>query len=76
LGAHFRRHNAGQNPATKHGVPWILVYFEKFETRTEAVRRERYFKTGRGREELEKFRNMHKAINISGEVSAASSQQA
>jgi len=30
----------------------FLVKKESFSTRTEAVRRERYFKTGRGRDEL------------------------
>ena len=48
------RHNAAQNPATKHGVPWVLMYSEKWPNRSEAVRRERYFKTGKGREELAK----------------------
>jgi putative endonuclease len=50
-----RRHNAGEGPATKHGVPWILVHSERFETRLEAMRRERYYKTGRGRDELERL---------------------
>ncbi len=46
------RHNAGQSRATKHGVPWKLVHRETFATRAEAVRREAYLKTGRGRDEL------------------------
>ena len=46
------RHNAGQSRATKHGVPWKLVHCEEFATRGEAVRREAYLKTGRGRDEL------------------------
>jgi len=48
----LRRHNAGQSPATRHGVPWRLVHWEGFPTRAEAVRRERELKTGRGRDEL------------------------
>ena len=48
----FRRHNNGESKATEHGVPWRLVHREEFPTRTEAVRRERYFKTGKGRDEL------------------------
>lgn len=32
--------------------PWILVYSEPFPTRAEAYRRERWLKTGRGREYL------------------------
>jgi len=49
----LQRHNAGHSKATKHGAPWKLIYHERFATRAEAVRRETYFKTGRGREELD-----------------------
>ena len=47
------RHNDGQSKATKHGTPWILLHTEAFATRADATRRERYYKTGRGRDELE-----------------------
>ena len=50
------RHNAGESKATKHGVPWVLVHGESFATRSEAAQRERYYKTGRGRDELDKLR--------------------
>ena len=46
------RHNAGQSKATKRGVPWFVIYQESFATRAEAVNRECYYKTGRGRHEL------------------------
>ncbi len=49
-----RRHNAGESKATKHGVPWVLVCSESFATRPEAAQRERYYKTGRGREALDR----------------------
>jgi putative endonuclease len=45
-------HNSGKTKSTKGYKPWKLVYFEKFETRDEAVLREKYFKTGSGRELL------------------------
>jgi putative endonuclease len=48
----LRRHNAGHCLATRPGVPWRLIYQEQFPTRSEAVAREKYYKTGRGREEL------------------------
>ncbi len=51
----LRRHNAGESKATKHGVPWALLHREAFPTRNEAVTREQYYKTGRGRDELEQF---------------------
>src|SRR5438552_1527159 len=50
------RHNAGQSKATKHGVPWVLIRSESFASRSEAAQRERYYKTGRGRDELNKPR--------------------
>jgi putative endonuclease len=40
------RHNAGESKSTKHGVPWRLIHFETYQTRSEAIRRERYLKTG------------------------------
>src|SRR4029079_628983 len=51
----LRRHNTGQSKATRHGAPWILLYREHFSTREEAARKERYYKTGRGREELDQL---------------------
>jgi len=52
LSDRLRRHNAGESPATKHGLPWTLIHEEQFPTRAEAMARERFFKTGRGRDEL------------------------
>ena len=45
-------HNSGKTKSTKGYKPWKLVYFETFETRDEALLREKYFKTGSGREFL------------------------
>ncbi|PYL71290.1 MAG: endonuclease [Verrucomicrobia bacterium] len=56
LADRIRRHNGGESKATKHGVPWALIHSEAFATRTEATQRERYYETGRGRDELDKLR--------------------
>ena len=48
----IKEHNSGKTKSTKCYKPWKLVYFETFETRDEAVLREKYFKTGSGREFL------------------------
>ena len=48
----IKEHNSGKTNSTKGDKPWKLVYFETFETRDEAVLREKYFKTGIGREFL------------------------
>ncbi len=51
----YRQHQGGQVRSTQHGCPWELVHREEFATRVEAVRRERYLKTGKGREELRRL---------------------
>lgn len=48
-------HASGRSKYTRLTKPFKLVHFEHFETRAEAVRRERYFKIGRGREELKRI---------------------
>ncbi|MFN2476474.1 MAG: GIY-YIG nuclease family protein [Chthoniobacterales bacterium] len=50
----LRRHNAGHSQSTRHGAPWVLLWCEEFMTRGEAMEKERYYKTGRGREELDR----------------------
>jgi putative endonuclease len=55
LSDRHQRHNAGESRATKHGLPWTLIHEEEFPARAEATARERYFKSGRGRDELDKF---------------------
>jgi len=45
-------HNSGQSAYTRSTRPFVLVYFEEFETRIEAVRRELELKTGQGRQWL------------------------
>jgi len=51
----LQRHNRGDAKSTRHGVPWAALHTESFITRSEAVRRERYYKTGRGREEIQRL---------------------
>ncbi len=49
------RHNDGATKSTKPFRPWVLVYQENFETRTEARKREnqiKKFKRGRAFEQL------------------------
>ena len=48
----IKEHNSGKNKSTSPYKPWNLVYFEKFTDRIEARKREKYFKTGIGREYL------------------------
>jgi len=45
----LKEHNSGKTKSIKAFRPWKLVYHEEFETRGEAVEREKYFKTAAGR---------------------------
>ena len=49
------QHNKGITKSTKNRGPWELVYQETFETRAAAMRRERFLKSGQGREELKRI---------------------
>jgi putative endonuclease len=52
LQARMQQHNSGQSISTKNRGSWDLVHSEQFATLSEAVRRERYLKTGKGRDEI------------------------
>ena len=39
------QHNKGKVSYTKGRWPWVIHYYEKFGTRSEAVKRERFFKS-------------------------------
>ena len=43
-------HNNGDSRYTKGRGPWQLIYDESYSTRSEAIQREQYLKTGKGRE--------------------------
>jgi putative endonuclease len=35
---------------TKTRGPWCLLFYESFDSRSEAIKQEKFFKTGKGRE--------------------------
>ena len=41
----LKKHNTGQVKATRLGMPLCIVHKEEFQTRSDAVRRERQIKT-------------------------------
>lgn len=43
-------HNNGLSFYTKRYIPWELVYSEKYNTRAEAMKREKQLKSQKGRE--------------------------
>jgi len=55
LRARLNRHNAGLVRWTAGYRPWRVVYSEEVGTRSEAMRRERFLKSGKGREFLDEI---------------------
>lgn len=52
LNVRLKQHNQGKVRSTKGRLPWRLEYWVTFDTREEAIAREKYLKSGVGREWL------------------------
>jgi len=52
----LKEHNDGKNVWTRNNGPFILVRFEEFRSRKEALLREKYLKSGAGRKFLHQFK--------------------
>ena len=52
LATRLEQHNAGKTKSTRAARPWVLVYHETFQTRSDAVAREKFLKTLAGGKEL------------------------
>ena len=48
----FKKHNAGENLATKPFRPYNLIFYEAFLNRIDAKNREEYLKSGYGRKTI------------------------
>lgn len=48
-------HNNGHTRSTKAYAPWTLVHIEKMRNRIEARKREKYLKSGCGKEFIKSF---------------------
>ncbi len=49
------RHNSGTTKSTKSGIPWVLVYYEEYLTRSEAIKREYEIKKWKSRKLVEEL---------------------
>jgi len=45
----FREHKLGKSPFTKNRLPLKLIFYEVFYNKEDAKKRERYFKTSKGK---------------------------
>ena len=51
----FNQHNTGSNKTTKPYLPFKLIYTEEFPDRDAARKREKYLKSGIGKEFLKRL---------------------
>ena len=52
LDRRIREHNTGMVKSTRHRKPLEIIYTEEFRSKAEAQQREKFFKSGKGREYL------------------------
>ncbi len=50
--ARLKQHNDGKTKSTKGYIPWKLVFEEKYLSRKDAREREKYLKSGSGKEKI------------------------
>lgn len=54
----LRLHNAGKVKSTKAYKPWELLEYQEFNSRSDAVKQERFLKTGQQKEILKRKYNL------------------
>jgi len=64
----LERHNSGRSKFTGSGKPWKLIYTEEFESRSDAVRREKELKSWKSRKRLEELIDKRKKSDILEEI--------
>jgi putative endonuclease len=55
----LKQHNGGSTKSTKAYRPWTIVHIEEYKTLAEARNREKYLKSGIGREYLDKILHLY-----------------
>jgi putative endonuclease len=53
----LEKHNSGNSRSTKSYIPWEIVYYEEYSTKSEAIKREYALKRIRNKEVLLKIIN-------------------
>ena len=62
------QHNSGYNKSTRAYAPFKLIYYEKVETSEKAREREKFLKSGKGREYLETYKQTKCRATEGGQV--------
>ena len=55
LNERIKKHNDGANESTRNRRPFQLLFAEAFINEADARKREKFFKTGHGREEVKRI---------------------
>lgn len=58
----FKEHNNGESKSTKSRRPFELLYYEAHKSKKDALRREKYFKTNKGKSSLKQM--IRNSLNI------------
>ena len=66
----LREHNSGCNKYTKENGPFKLIWKEAVETKTEAIKREHFLKSGQGRMCLDQIDGEKNINEVCSSVSA------
>ncbi|MFH2105076.1 MAG: GIY-YIG nuclease family protein [Parcubacteria group bacterium] len=66
LGERIKKHNAGETKSLKYRRPLKIIYFEEYDTRQEAYKRERQIKKYKGGEAFKKLINRNLERCLSG----------
>jgi putative endonuclease len=51
----LNEHNSGKTKSTRPYRPWKILFSERFDTKTEALLREKFLKSGQGRDYIKKY---------------------
>ena len=49
----LNEHDTGSNKWTRKNGSFVIMYFEEYQTKTEAIKREKFLKSGQGRKFLD-----------------------
>ena len=61
----LNRHNENKVISTKNRGPWKIVYFEPYNTRSEAITREKYLKSLKSKKAIEQLISSANFENLS-----------
>ena len=56
LARRLKEHNSGKTKSVKAYIPWKIIYTEEYDSEIEARKREKYLKSGSGREYLKQIK--------------------